>query len=272
MSIKHIYEHLLEHFICLKSFIITVKFSCYALWAKSWSSFSLNSHWLQQQADLIVCGFPYQFNTALKKMGSLVSTMLDRKSQHLAALNIYWTFEPSNAIRTNKQIKTHAHRSVTSTLHYKTQLTLRLELQGMQVSHAQIAWWDVLPPATPSQTTHWCSCHQNLGVLKPSKATIQPHQHWSPPLTHPDSHSTLQQQIGWNKPCRARSCSWWSRVQGRCCRGNHARNSDCSEDVLYNCSSLTEFHHLTGDVWNTSVRLNVTIEKQHSSSELRERE
>lgn len=102
MSIKHIYEHLLEHFICLKSFIITVKFSCYALWAKSWSSFSLNSHWLQQQADLIACGFPYQFNAALKKMGPLVSTMLDRKSQHLAALNISQT-QPSNAIRTNKQ-------------------------------------------------------------------------------------------------------------------------------------------------------------------------
>lgn len=51
MSIKHIYEHLLEHFICLKSFIITAKFSCYALWAKSWSTIRLNSHWLQQQAD-----------------------------------------------------------------------------------------------------------------------------------------------------------------------------------------------------------------------------
>lgn len=134
MSIKHIYEHLLEHFICLKSFIITVKFSCYALWAKSWSSFSLNSHWLQQEADLIVCGFPYKFNTALSKMRSLLSTILARKSQCLGALNK--TTEPSLQIELKiiKENKPHTHKSVTLTLHYKTSPTLRLEVQGIQVS------------------------------------------------------------------------------------------------------------------------------------------
>jgi len=83
MSIKHIYEHLLEHFICLKSFITSVNFSCYALWAKSWSSFSLNSHWLQQEVDVIVCGFPYKYS--FNKTRSLVSTILDRKRQFLRA-------------------------------------------------------------------------------------------------------------------------------------------------------------------------------------------
>lgn len=207
MSIKHIYEHLLEHFICLKSFIITVKFSCYALWAKSWSSFSLNSHWLQQQADLIVCGFPYQFNTALKKMGLLVSTILDRKSQHLSALNIRWT-QPSNAIKTNKP---HTHKSVTA--HYKTQPSTctSTRFAGIPSRNGLVG----CTTTNYSVSDHsQCCCHPNLVLCMKAMSALCP-------LTHPDIQ---QHKIGWSKPCRARSCSWWTRVQGRCCRGKHARN------------------------------------------------
>lgn len=209
MSIKHIYEHLLEHFICLKSFIITVKFSCYALWARSWSSFSLNSHWLQQQADLIVCGFPYQFNTALKKMGSLVSTILDRKSQHLSALNIRWT-QPSNAIKTNKP---HTHKSVTSTAHYKTQpcTCTSTRFAGIPSRNGLVG----CTTTNYSVSDHsQCCCHPNLVLCMKAMSVLCP-------LTHPDIQ---QHKIGWSKPCRARSCSWWTRVQERCCRGKHARN------------------------------------------------
>lgn len=181
MSIKHIYEHLLEHFICLKSFIITVKFSCYALWAKSWSTFSLNSHWLQQQADLIVCGFPYQFNTALKKMGSLVSTILDRKSQHLAALNIHW-IQPSNEIKTNKP---HTHKSVTSTVHYKTQpcTCTSTRYAGIPSRNGVVGCTTI----NYSLSDHsQCCCHPNLVLCMKAMSALCL-------LTHPDSHSPPQQ-------------------------------------------------------------------------------
>lgn len=162
MSIKHIYEHLLEHFICLKSFIITVKFSCYALWAKSWSSFSLNSHWLQQQADLIVRGFPYQLNTALKKMGSLVSTTLGRKSQHLAALNIHWT-QPSNAIKTNKQTP---HSEVCN-LH--TALQNPTDSEARSTRHAGIP---LISGLVGCPTTNYSLSDHSLTLLSPKFGSL----------------------------------------------------------------------------------------------------
>lgn len=239
MSIKHIYEHLLEHFICLKSFIITAKFSCCALWAKSWSSFSLNSHWLQQEGDLIVCGFPYKFNTALNKMGLLVSTILRQQkpvpscSKQNSELSLW------GQLKKKKKKKPHAHKSVTFTLYYKNSLTPRRKVQVIQVLHPQ------KPMASHalvgcSTINHSLSDHSLMlplpkplsSVPKPSMARIQPGWHWSPPLTH--SVVALGDTTRQPGP---------RHTEPEGIAGEQPKESNHSGDILYNFFSLAEFYH-----------------------------
>lgn len=90
-------------------------------------------------------------------MRSLLSTILARKSQCLGALNKTTEPSPQTELKIIKENKPHTHKSVTFTLHYKTSPTLRLEVQGIQVSPLHKSQrpprWDVLPSATPSQVS-----------------------------------------------------------------------------------------------------------------------
>lgn len=88
-------------------------------------------------------------------------------------------------------------------------------------------------------------------ALKAAKARIWPCPHPSPPLTHPDSHSPLQQdRTAWNKAHGARRCSWGA-VQGRCCRGSHARSLTVLNVFSTTALLWQSFTIITGNVRNS---------------------
>ena len=243
MSIKHIYEHLLEHFICLKSFITTVKFSCYVLWAKSRSSFHLNSHWLQQEADLIVCGFPYKFNIALNKMGS---TILDRKSQCLAGLNKPSELSLQRELN-NKQINLpHTHKSV----------NLHIVLQKFTDSKAEHSSHTGIPSTKACGLPHLGGTfyHQLLPlrsltdapITKTFVLLIKATKGQNPAMSASISSSDTSRQ-SW-PPATPQESLEQSAQSQKVNLGNSPRKvlqrkpcqkSDCSEDALYNSFSLT---------------------------------